>query len=398
MNIAVAGAGYVGLSVAVLLAGKNRVTAVDTDPEKAESINNAAAEGFPEAASFLCGKKPDLRAFVSGRDAYRDADVVIICTPTDYNEGTGSLDTSSVEGVIEEVMEAGGGAYIVIRSTVPVGFTDRMNERYGTDRILFSPEFLREAHCLEDSFYPSRVIVGARCGEEPARMAKEFGSLMLDGALKSAPLLLMSPSEAEAAKLFANTYLAARVAFFNEADSFAESMGMDAGALISGICSDPRIGAHYNNPSFGYGGYCLPKDTKQLRGEFGEIPESMISAVVESNGTRKRFVAGRIWEKACSVTPGRAPVIGIYRLIMKSGSDNFRAAAVTDVMDILKEKGAEIVIYEPLLDEPEYGGFRVIGDPDEFFRHADIIAANRADGVPDMYKNKLYTRDIYGKN
>jgi UDPglucose 6-dehydrogenase len=398
MNITVIGLGYVGLSLALVLSRRNSVTGLDISKSKVEAVNAYAFGKFLEEP--IAGYDPshlDLKATSSPKEAYQNAEFVIIAVPTDYDSSKNSFETSVVEQAIKSVLSYNKKAFILIKSTVPVGYTKGLRESLGYKRILFSPEFLRESKALYDNLYPSRIIVGTDLKDPELRAgAERFAALLKEGALKEdVPTLIMDSTEAEAVKLFANTYLALRVAYFNELDTYADVKGLDTESIIDGVCLDPRIGEGYNNPSFGYGGYCLPKDTKQLRANYKGVPQDLISAIVESNKTRKEFIVSEVMKR---LEGKKDVVVGVYRLTMKANSDNFRSSSIQDVMDLLKERGIKVIIYEPTIQGTDFNGYPVVADFKEFARRSDLILANRVTEELKFAQSKIYSRDLFGQD
>lgn len=388
MKIAIAGTGYVGLSLATLISQKYEVVALDIIEEKVKMINNRVSPiKDKEIESFFKEKKLNLKATTNYKEAFEGADFIIICTPTNYDEEKHFFDTSSIEDIIKKVLSLETNTTMVVKSTIPVGFIAKIKEKYNIKNIMFSPEFLREGHALYDNLYPSRIIVG-----EKSERAEKFVNILKECAIKdNIPVKYMNSTEAEAVKLFANTYLALRVSYFNELDTYAELKGLNTKDILDGVCLDPRIGDHYNNPSFGYGGYCLPKDTKQLLANYNNVPQNLIEAIVKSNDTRKHHIANMITEK-------KPNVVGIYRLTMKTGSDNFRSSAIQTIIDILKEKKVDIIIYEPTLSINEFNGCRILNDITKFKEQSDVIVANRLEEILNDVVEKVYTRDLYTRD
>ncbi len=398
--VAVAGTGYVGLSLAVLIAQHHKVWAVDVIEDKVNKINQRISPiQDKEIERFFATKKLDLTATLDGENAYKKADIIIVATPTNYDTITNHFDTTYVEQVLDLVNKVNSEATIVIKSTIPVGYTEYVRNKYHNQNIIFSPEFLRESKALYDNLWPSRIIVGySKDDKQLSEKAKLFANLLVEGAEKEKiEIVYMNPTEAEAVKLFANTYLALRVAYFNELDTYAESKGLNTEDIIKGVCLDPRIGDFYNNPSFGYGGYCLPKDTLQLRANFDGVPQDLISAICQSNDTRKNFIADEVYNLGKKLS-GKEPIVGVYRLTMKSNSDNFRASAIQGVMKNLKEKGLEVIIFEPTLISNEFENYQVVSNLSKFKNMVDVIIANRYDSSLDDVKEKVYTRDLYRRD
>lgn len=392
MNIAIAGLGYVGLSLACLLSKHNEVTAIDIDEQRVASINNGASPiKDPDIEPYLASMPESLTATTEAEAAYGKAECIIIATPTNYDDETHQFDTSSIEAVLDQIVSSGTSADVVIKSTIPVGYTVAISDRYPNLRIMFSPEFLRKGHALHDNLHPSRIIVGIT-RQEDAPHAEQFAELLREGSLDpNVPTSVTGSTEAEAIKLFANTYLALRVSFFNELDTYAASKGLNSRQIIEGVCLDPRIGNHYNNPSFGYGGYCLPKDSKQLLANYEDVPQNLIRAIVDSNATRKDFIAEQIIDM-------KPQIVGAYRLIMKAGSDNFRQNAMLDVVKRIQAAGIEVVVYEPSLNENSIHGCKVVDSLDDFKKVSDVILANRFDLNLEVIRNKTYTRDLWGRD